>query len=346
MKRNILFIIVLFFLASGLTTLFFNSCSKDELKNEEILNEDLRSILSFNSDKEYIETLDKVLSMNPQELKAYEESKGYKSFGRLCDEIYYNINPEDFKSIEEVKTFVSKNSEYLRLVEDENGEFSLETILSDNPNRYLINDDKMFIINKNVYKVFEEGIVTTQVERKEFLKGINDKNISKYIDNVNIRYMPIHIESINETRLKDASYNCGTYHSNTHTDNTNRTTIEISISYWDTYDINGIPMTIFQNRVFVKPEKKTIFWFGCTRTISCDVKIAVDYETISGWERDFVYHYHQDTEPTWNYEFIISGGVISFGYWARYNMHYGAYDCWGDTPSTHPANLECNIQLF
>ena len=65
----------------------------------------------------------------------------------MCEELYFRINPEEFKSVEQVKDFLASNSEYLQLIEDEDGELTLETLLFKNPNRYFINKDKMFQIN-------------------------------------------------------------------------------------------------------------------------------------------------------------------------------------------------------
>ena len=56
--------------------------------------------------------------MNLEELNAYEDSKGYKSFGRKSEQLYAGTDFEKFKSIDEIKAFVESNSEYLKIVED------------------------------------------------------------------------------------------------------------------------------------------------------------------------------------------------------------------------------------
>lgn len=347
MKSKVLYISVNFILSLCIGIIFFNACSKDE--SELITRDsDFLKITSFKDRQEYFETLNSILSMSPEELKEYEESKGYKSFGRLCDEFYQTINPEDFQSLEEIKEFVNKNSEYVKLVMDDYGEYSLESALSSNPNRYLINKDKMFIVNKNIFKVFEDATIAVDIDKKALLSVIKDDNYWNCSDNDNYRFMPINTTS---SQLKDATNNCGTFARCLRTDKPDRLLLEISISYYDDYDINGYPMTICQSKVFVKPQKKSIVWLNCKRTISCNIKLAIDTETTSGWKREFVYHTYNGTSPRSNYTYVIAGGVVSIGEWARYNMHFGGIKSTASIPDLNdcpdgPAKIECNTHLF
>jgi hypothetical protein len=52
-----------------------------------------------------------------------------KSFGQICDEFYQTIDPESFKSLEEVKAFVARNSRYLTLINDGNEDYTLEVAM-------------------------------------------------------------------------------------------------------------------------------------------------------------------------------------------------------------------------
>lgn len=80
--------------------------------------------------------------MNSAELKLYEESKCFVSFGRECEDFYNNIDFEQFQSLEEMEAFVQENSKYLIFRKDGKGETYLETVLSNNSDRYIINSDK------------------------------------------------------------------------------------------------------------------------------------------------------------------------------------------------------------
>ncbi len=327
-------------------TIMINSCSKEGFENQDnnsgqpIESGDL---LSFKNAETLNEEINKVLAMNYNELKAYEESKGYESFGRKCDEIYNSINPEDFKSLDEIKSFVEKYNEYLIMVDEGNGEFSVETVLESNPYRYFINTNKLFQVNNSVYKLFEDGIVSTDVNNISQLATMTNKEILNIENNDKFRFMPAHTS--NDPDLKNALVNCGYGKSDTKTDGNNRTKVEFGLYYLDTYDIDGNKMTIFENRVLVKPQKRTLGgWFGCERTIYCDFKIAVDYETTSGWERDY-YRVREWPKKTTKVEVVLEGGIVSWGYWSRYNMYYGSYDCYGDTPSAPEIHFQCEEYL-
>lgn len=348
MKKKNLIIQRLFTFIVAFVTLFITSCSKEEVNKISNSPESL-NILSFKNVKEYSEAQKIVNSLNTKELKTYEESRGYKSFGRLCDEFYNNINPEEFKSIEEIKLFVAKNSEYLQLLEDENGEFTLETVLLNNSNRYFLNKDKMFKIDETVYKVFEKGVAMASITNIELLKNVNDPNIFLTQVDKSIHFMPANDKSNSLAVTKDAAYNCGTTASRSITNGRDRTHIDMSIDYLDSYDINGLPQTVFQNRLLIRPYKKTLLvWYWCSRTISCDIKVAIDVLLSSNvYERSY-YYYDEPGISDSKIEKNIDGGIVSWGYWARYtDMHYAGYDAWGDTPSTDPpALIQCNTDLF
>lgn len=272
-----------FLLALSMLSIF--SCTKNEL-TEVIQKQSSKEIISFDNEKDYSATLTQILAMNLEELKEYEDNKGYKSFGRECDEIYQYAAQQDFQSLEEIQRLVSSHSECLEIVEDEQGELMLSTVHGSNPNRYLVKktEQKIFIISKLAYKIIEEGVIACNKDSIENLYEVNSLNLNGYLNGENgIRFMPTNIK-VSKNIEKDALYNCGSSAENTQTNGTNRTRLTIALSYWDTYDYpNGnVPMTVFKNSVLVKPQKKSLVWIDATRTISCDIKVAVDKETTSG----------------------------------------------------------------
>ena len=83
------------------------SCSKtsDELASVASTKQD---ILTFKTTEEFNATVQKVNSMKADERVAWEKSQGFKSFGTICDEFYATIEPQNFKTIEQVNDFVAK----------------------------------------------------------------------------------------------------------------------------------------------------------------------------------------------------------------------------------------------
>ncbi len=343
MKKSFIYSQSFFALVGLFIALFISSCTKSEVTKSTDRYE-APKILSFESFEAFKEVKGKVISMSLKELEIYEESKGYKSFGRMCDEIYYSKGPEEFKSVEEIKEFVSKNNKYLQLTEDTNGEFSMGTSLRDNSNRYFINDDRMLRIGTSIYKVFETGVAMTDEKNYEVLKGIsNESSITLFPSNVHFTSF-ISIPS-KIVASKDDENNCGVEIQHTVTNGSNRTIIALSRGWWDGYDINNVPVTVCEINAIVRPQKRTLgVWFNCTRTLSCDLKIAVDINKESIWDRQYYYASESGTSASFlEYQFL---DLATFGYWATPPMHFGGYDCWGSSPSAGPTYVQCNVELF
>lgn len=144
------------YILSVLITIFaLTSCDKEELNVVESQTTLKQSILTFSTQEEFTNTMDKVNAMSKVQRLNWEKEQGFKSFGTICDEFYEKINPEQFKSIEEVKLFVSKNADKIELYTSSDGEIYCVVKDFRNTKRYLINRDKEYKIGVTTYK--EEG---------------------------------------------------------------------------------------------------------------------------------------------------------------------------------------------
>ncbi|MBN2521589.1 MAG: hypothetical protein JXB17_13840 [Bacteroidales bacterium] len=345
MKKKCFKLIGIFALLAIVLTFVINSCSKDD--THEFNDGAVKSeILRFESIEEYNNTMNKVLLFNYDQLKAWEKSKGFKSFGRTCDELYSNINPENFKSVEEVKTFVASNNEYLQLIEDVGGELTLETILYKSPNRYFINKDKMFQINETVYKIFDKGIASTKIDKINKLRTIDENSLLSYNNDPDIRLMNVNGGS-SSTRLKDAAYNCGTNDDDYESSGNDRTHMWIECYEMDIWDEPNqiIAGTTVSTYFLIRPYKRILgIWYWCKRTISADIKTRLDYYVFGNWYNDLC-TYHENGKKDSKLEGLITFWASTF-YWVDTYVHFGGYDCWADTPSSPLVNLECNKSLF
>ena len=156
------------------------SCSKtsDELASVASTKQD---ILTFKTAEEFNTTVQKVNSMKPEERSAWEKSKGFKSFGTICDEVYKGIDPTKFKSLQEVKDTVNALSEYLEMNQNADGQYYVDLKECSNNARYLLNKDKMYIIGTTAYKSLGEELISNNVCNIEKLKSMNSLNLT---DNV------------------------------------------------------------------------------------------------------------------------------------------------------------------
>ncbi len=340
MKNNILKSILILTLISFIG---LQSCEKAKL------NIDENDLLKFENDNEFNNELLKVISMNTSELKGYEESKGYKSFGRTCDEVYADIDFEDFKSHEELVSYINSVSDYLQIVEDE-GELYVEPKFDNNIFRYLMNEDKMYAIGNRVYKGIENYTISSDIEHIEILKVIDETNYEQYMQNSHLLFSPVKVQTITDNYNKDLGHICGLYggkFDDDRADNgSNRTKIEHEITVEYRFDDFIGYYTNVYGRALVRPYKKTLgIWYFCSRTISCDFKIAVGIKNIENntWSREFDYYSRIVSDSKIEFIFLNRnyGGHLPVDF-----IHFDGYDSWGDTPSTGKAELQCHTELF
>jgi hypothetical protein len=167
------------------------SCEKDDIAITEPQSAVKQDILSFATQEDFDNTLAKVSTMTKAERNAWEKEQGFKSFGTICDEFYKTIDPKSFKSTEEVKVFVAKNSDKIELYTSSDGETYCVTKEFRNAERSIMNDKKMYIIGELVFKKIENTTYTTSISN---IKQIIDANtiddikqmslISNFSDNI------------------------------------------------------------------------------------------------------------------------------------------------------------------
>ena len=324
------------------------SCDKETITlNEKVKNDnqiETKDIVKFDNMDEYTKVLDSVLSMNDLELKLYEESMGYKSFGRECDEFYENIDFEKFTTQEELLSFVD-NSDYLVITEDEEGELYIETPFSTNYRRYLMNKDRLFMIGETYYKVFEDGVISAEKDDLEELREIKTNKIGAIESTHSLQVEKIQRE-IKEFDSKDDAYNCGLFVEKKETRNRDRTRVQISLE--STFKYNNGPHTDVVLEFIVRPLKKHLgAWIYCSRTISGNISIAIDIDffySINGvvWQREIITASNPGTgDSKWrgSYPFLIPNDL-------RNGSHIAGYKGWAETPSAPRVVLERNVELF
>jgi hypothetical protein len=154
-------------------TFALTSCSKNEDALATVAS-NKQDILTFKTVDEFNTTVQKVNSMKPEERIAWENSKGFKSFGTICDEVYKGIDPTKFKSLQQVKDTVSKLSAYLEIGQNEEGKYYVDPKSCYYPACKIMNADRMYIIKDSVYKQFDSGCISTEISNIQYLKSLKD----------------------------------------------------------------------------------------------------------------------------------------------------------------------------
>jgi hypothetical protein len=323
-----------------------SACKKDPSEVSSSNNKTSTNILTFKNMEEYTNALKEVLSFSDKERKDWEQEQGFQSFGVKCDEIYNSINPDNFKTIGEIKTFVSKNSDFLQLVVDTDGEYSVENRIYSNVNRYFSNMDRIFKIGFGIYKVLEDGMVYANEDQIDKLKQINEANYITYLKDPGIHFS--NISQLKSTHnSEDDAYDCGVYADSTSYNGKDRTYLKIQI---EEFDPAGFSFTHLYCTYLIKPQKKTLgVWFNCTRTISASLKVRIDHidwgSANGNWlNEQFTYYEPGKLTSKLEDTFLDIQESINFGPVPHYS-HFGGYNCWGDTPSTPAATKRCNTFL-
>lgn len=284
------------------------------------------SMLKFNSFEEVIDYL------------ANEDTTptnySFVSYGAMMDNAYYELDAENrFKSIEELKQFVSDNNKMYQLIVVGDDEYMFETRLYDHPFRNVANEEKMFQVADGVFKIVEGGFIATSFNNMDILrqydfadKGI-DKRIKTYFFN-------------EDSASKDQTYNCGKSLYEEHTTGNNKITFKIDISGVNT----GVGINYVSLRYFAKPYHYSIAWFGCNRTITVSLSSAMDYKKNNSWSRyKHTPFYTVATDTGSSYEKIYK---ISVGSTTIQDTHIGGTNSYALTYDAGKAELRCNTAIL
>jgi len=144
--KNIIFLIFS-------VVLFLFSCNRDMQVNDSFLGEEPKNFYSGVVD-EY-----NIVGLPKSERIAFEKSKGYKSFATKSEEVFFSIDFENIKSMEDIYNILDENSKYIELIVDRYG----DTILL--PKLY--HTTKKYYLDENLQKL-------------DFFKGINENDIPFY----------------------------------------------------------------------------------------------------------------------------------------------------------------------
>ncbi|MBN1953285.1 MAG: hypothetical protein JW801_18915 [Bacteroidales bacterium] len=319
---------------------FIFSCEKEtKIKNEESGLQALENFY-FNSLNEIFARMEIVNTLDLNKLIAFEEQAGYTSFGRKCEEVYFSIDPGSINSIEVLHEFVSHNQEYVCLEPDEFGELEYKVVNGNNPFRYLANEDKIFQVESVVYKVFEDGLVSTEKQNLAQLKTLNCKSVNEIDGKDGFTISPLKTES--KTQLKDATYNCGREQGTISTNGNERLKMDIT-STWQLNPTVGGYNVWFASDVIITPQKQAIVWYRVSREINYDLNVAIDYQ-INTWGRK-VDDCSGTTTTSKLTKTVVSYNRDITGTGFTFNYHLGGYDLWADTPEVYPASLSCNEGL-
>lgn len=301
----------------------FSSCTKEEA-DLTIDAPENKGMLVFNSMEEYNDALIRTSEFNQEELIAWEDINEFKSYGRASEVIFFGQNFENFKAQDDFKRFVKGNSQFVELIEEE-GEYTLDVKYYNCPERYLMNEERMYQVSDTVYKVFTNGTAYVESRNVEILSSISG-DVFKPIKSTKIGF----IESSKKVLNTDKPCYGGTDRA---TSGRERVRIKIYQKYKRYYDYDKVSV-----HAEIRPYRKTLgVWYWCKRSISGELS----------WKFKFHDNNYITQTRQWNSYFdsfikISKSENCPIGAFAT----FAGYSFKARIPATDYARLECNIGIF
>ncbi|MDR0830329.1 MAG: hypothetical protein LBN95_09525 [Prevotellaceae bacterium] len=137
-------------------------------------------MLVFDSLRYFLEDI-KVFAAIPEEYRSeFEQSLNFQSFGTIADNFYRSIDFESFQTEQDVFSFIELNAEMLDNEQVE-GKDSLEIVtlprMVSNPERWIMNDKKMYIVENAVYRYFTDDIIVSTENKPEKVKALAEATV-------------------------------------------------------------------------------------------------------------------------------------------------------------------------
>lgn len=204
----------------------------------------------------------------------------FTSYGSYMDSIYYSLNIEHrFKTIEEITKFVNENDSLFQLILCDDGYYMFETYLFDHPFRDVANKNGLFQVNDSIYRIIPDGLISSSLNNIEELKTININTCKS--ESSNYKLITFKTEQQCE---RATTFGCGcpsppfstpkeTEAFNASQDNK----IYVKLTFYYNPHQENYNFDIGAT-FFAKPYKRTVFWFGCFRTIYVEFDANVHYQ--------------------------------------------------------------------
>jgi hypothetical protein len=304
------------------------SCEKEQPNFSIVMTNE--RILVFEDFDDLLETIIQVNQMTRAQLIEYEEQMNYTSYGRMVDDIYEAIVPQDTIILDSLYLYVENYGDYIYLEQLDEDE-SLEAKFSSNPQYYIMNETRMYIVGDSVYKLFEEGLLITSLDKLSEMTTISDGELYLFVDDED--YLFLSNNPSKKKGGKDLQYDLGRDLEVRKTVGSNQTRLR-----WVIYPSMNSATNYFV-MAQVRPYKKTGIWFLCNRTIEAQFRGVVDRKIDGDWDRYKIMNHVSFIKPSrcW-----IIGTVTTS---TSNEIHFSGFDSWGYTPSTGYVYLTTNSFL-
>lgn len=300
-------------------------------------------MLVFGSFEGSVAAASETLTMTPDELSSWEAARGFQSFGRDADDRLKSVDPQEFSSTEEIQVFARRNSEYLQLVTDGNGEMSLETRFHASPYRYLANTQGLFQVGTKLCRLTEDGALCGSQETTQEPNGL-ERETALAIAGARVSTAEAASVGLLLTEQKadpefteEAKRDCGTTASGRDTNGNERVVIELGTTNVRELDPLGTPLNTYAAAQYkIKAQKKTLgVWFNAVRHITAALDLTIAW---AGQTQRFVRSWKQESAAVLQGILVATNGN---GPATPVQVTFKSYDCTAHIPKPCDAALQC-----
>lgn len=175
----------------------FVGCEKEDISSKSYLGK--YEIREFENLEQLFKEIDYVNSLDYDQLVEYEKSLNFNSFGKIANELLDNLSEDTTIIFDHLQKIINENSNFLMInpIEDE---YNLDIKYCSTPFLYIMNSDRMFIVDNYIYKVFDTCLVKSFIENYDKLLQLKDKDIQNLGESFSVIPQP-KISSNNATTV-------------------------------------------------------------------------------------------------------------------------------------------------
>lgn len=311
-------------------------CKKE---NSLTLNRNKFDTAKFDSFEDLYNKLGEIEAMSEEERRNYERQNNYKSLLTYVYEVYEEIDMSKLVDLEPLHEHVKKNNDILEIIVNKQGEKEYRAIYSDNQYSAVAGKNRMIIIDTTCLKVFDDGLVMTNIKYFDELNSLEFKSIENIQDKNTFHVLK---RISNELQIKSG---CGQYDEGRATSGRNRT--KITLECW----AKGTSSFIFSAEVYglIRPYHKTLgVWYYARRTITGQFQFVFAYEELGtnifglpGSGDTKTHPRNHSVNPTLAYAVARTFPIVTQGFYPS-NYRFSSISSWGTTPNTNSATITCN----
>lgn len=317
----------------GLLAMMFLALGCKKEKTEEQIKTDISTsvvdMLRFSTSDELFVYLENAEANNKEE--------GFVSYGKMADDVYYSINPEEmFSSMDEVIDYVLEHRDLFQLILGSDGEYTIETRMYNHPFRNVANTDGIFQVGDTLFRIIENGYAYTSLEHEEELIRFIDKGYRKNTPEIKFYTFGEEYETEDNNKTSHPHHCEDQELENENTIGNNRITLKIRNDVLGPIEPHNYKPGYYY---YAKPYHRSIGWWGCNRTITANVD-----RVLLGYGGVFVFTQEAPTVSN----IIHSGNHFDF---SKYIDHYVDHNlftiyscnCSASTPDAGTVYVTCHL---